>query len=122
VNCLFEDVKVVLNRDPSIKTVLEAIICSPGVHALFVYRISHWFYNKKWYFTARFLAQLTRLLTGIEIHPGAKIGRRLFIDHGCGVVIGETTEIGDDVMLFQNVTLGGTGKGQGKRHQQVLIF
>lgn len=113
------DIQTVLERDPSAKSWLEVLLCSPGIHALFFYRISHWLYLKKCFLLARLCCQLGRFLTGIEIHPGAQIGEHLFIDHGSGVIIGETTVIGDNVTIFQGVTLGGTGKHKGKRHPDI---
>ncbi|MCR6098366.1 serine O-acetyltransferase [Salipaludibacillus agaradhaerens] len=113
---LKNDVDVVLEQDPAARNRLEVIINYSGVHAIWCHRFTHWLWNKKWYFIARFISQVSRFFTGIEIHPGAKIGQRLFIDHGMGVVIGETCEIGDNVTIFQGVTLGGTGKEKGKRH------
>ena len=118
-NRLKEDIKVVFERDPAAKTVLEVLLTYPGLHAVWMHRMAHWFYRRKFYFIARFISQLNRFLTGIEIHPGAVVGRGLFIDHGMGVVIGETTEIGDNVTLYQGVTLGGTGKEKGKRHPTI---
>ena len=118
-NCLkqlYEDAKNIKEKDPACRNVLEAIILYPGFHAIFFHRIAHFFYTKRLYFIARLISQIARHLTGIEIHPGAKIGKRLLIDHGMGVVIGETAEIGDDVLLYHGVTLGGTGKDKGKRH------
>lgn len=103
-------------RDPAARSRLEIFLLYPGVHALIFHRVSHWLYRHKLFFLARLNSQLARHLTGIEIHPGAKIGRRFVIDHGMGIVIGETTEIGDDCLLYHGVTLGGTGKDQGKRH------
>lgn len=103
-------------RDPAVRSTLEIILLYSGVHAVFNHRIAHFFFEHKLFFLARLTSQLSRFFTGIEIHPGAKIGKRLFIDHGSGVVIGETTEIGDDCTIFQGVTLGGTGKEHGKRH------
>ena len=103
-------------RDPAVRSTFEIITLYPGVHALLNHRIAHFFYKHKLFYLARLVSQLSRFFTGIEIHPGATIGKRLFIDHGSGVVIGETTEIGDDCTIFQGVTLGGTGKDQGKRH------
>ena len=103
-------------RDPAVRNSLEIVLLYSGVHAVFNHRIAHFYYNHKLFFLARMTSQLSRFLTGIEIHPGAKIGKRLFIDHGSGVIIGETTEIGDDCTIFQGVTLGGTGKDHGKRH------
>lgn len=111
-----EDVANVVERDPAAKSRLEVLLCYAGLHAVWFYRINHWFWNHRMFLLARWFSQVARLLTGIEIHPGAKIGRRLFIDHGMGIVIGETSIIGDDVTLYQGVTLGGTGKEQGKRH------
>lgn len=113
---LREDVRVVFERDPAARSVLEVILCYPGLHALWLHRIAHWFYRRRLYLIARLISHFGRWLTGIEIHPGARIGRRCFIDHGMGVVIGETTVIGDDVTIYQGVTLGGTGKDRGKRH------
>lgn len=113
---LREDIQVVFERDPAAKSVLEVLLCYPGFHAIQFHRIAHFFYSKKMFLLARVISQISRALTGIEIHPGAKIGRRFFIDHGMGVVIGETTVIGDNVTLYQGVTLGGTGKDKGKRH------
>ncbi|HVN17986.1 MAG TPA: serine O-acetyltransferase [Dongiaceae bacterium] len=111
-----EDVTNVLDHDPAAKSRLEVLLCYSGLHAVWLYRINHWCWNHGLFLVARWLSQVARLLTGIEIHPGAKIGRRLFIDHGMGVVIGETSIVGDDVTLYQGVTLGGTGKEHGKRH------
>ncbi|GIO22918.1 serine acetyltransferase [Oceanobacillus sp. J11TS1] len=114
-----EDMDVVFEQDPAARTYFEVMLTYSGVHAIWAHRIAHWLYNKRLKFLARFTSQLSRFLTGIEIHPGAKIGRRLFIDHGMGVVIGETCEIGNNVTIFQGVTLGGTGKEQGKRHPTI---
>jgi serine O-acetyltransferase len=111
-----QDLDTVKERDPAAKTYLEIILTYSGFHAVMGYRVSHWFYEKKLFTVARVLSQCNRFFTGIEIHPGAKIGKRLFIDHGMGVVIGETTEIGNDCLIYQGVTLGGTGKDKGKRH------
>ncbi|NLW46860.1 MAG: serine O-acetyltransferase [Firmicutes bacterium] len=116
---LREDIQTVFERDPAAKSWLEVLLCYPGVHALLGHRINHWLYQKHCFLLARILSQISRFFTGIEIHPGAKIGRRFFIDHGSGVIIGETTEIGDDVTLYQGVTLGGTGKEKGKRHPTI---
>jgi serine O-acetyltransferase len=110
------DIAAVFDRDPAAKSWLEVVTCYPGLHALWAHRIIHWFWKCGLHTTARFFSQLARFFTGIEIHPAAQIGHRLFIDHGMGVVIGETTVIGDDCTLFQGVTLGGTGKEHGKRH------
>ena len=114
-----EDINAVLERDPAATSVLEVVLLYSGLHALWWWRIYHWLWMHGMRFPARFLSQVARWITGIEIHPGAQIGRRFFIDHGMGVVIGETTEIGDDVTLYQGVTLGGTGKETGKRHPTV---
>ena len=111
-----EQIDTIFREDPAAKTVLEIIFCYPGFHAVLLHRLAHKLYKAGLICPARMVSQLARHLTGIEIHPGAKIGRRFFIDHGMGVVIGETTEIGDDVLLYQGVTLGGTGKEKGKRH------
>ena len=113
---IIEDLKSIKSRDPAARNVLEIFFLYSGFHALIYYRIAHFFYKCHMFFIARFISQLGRFFTGIEIHPGAKIGKRVFIDHGCGIVIGETAEIGDDVTLYQGVTLGGTGKESGKRH------
>jgi serine O-acetyltransferase len=114
-----EDVATVRERDPAAKSRLEVFLCYSGLHAVWFYRINHWLWNHGFWLLARWLSQVSRFLTGIEIHPGAKIGRRLFIDHGLGVVIGETAIVGDDVTLYQGVTLGGTGKEHGKRHPTI---
>src|SRR6202795_501661 len=114
-----EDVANVLEHDPAARSRLEIYLCYSGLHAVWFYRINHWLWNHNFFLLARWLSQVARLLTGIEIHPGAQIGRRLFIDHGLGVVIGETSIVGDDVTLYQGVTLGGTGKDQGKRHPTI---
>lgn len=111
-----EDISVIKERDPAAKSTLEVMLTYSGLHAVLAYRVSHALYNRKHFLSARMISQGARFLTGIEIHPGAKIGRGLFIDHGSGVVIGETTEIGDNCTLYQGVTLGGTGKDTGKRH------
>jgi serine O-acetyltransferase len=114
-----EDVKMVLEQDPAAKSRLEIYLCYAGLHAVWIYRINHGLWNHGFLLLARWLSQVARFLTGIEIHPGAQIGRRLFIDHGLGVVIGETAIVGDDVTLYQGVTLGGTGKERGKRHPTI---
>ena len=113
---LREEIDTVLSKDPAARSTLEVIFCYPGFHSLVFYRVSHWLWTRKWLLLGRFVSHLGRLFTGIEIHPGAKIGRRFFIDHGMGVVIGETAEIGDDVTLYQGVTLGGTSLHHDKRH------
>src|SRR6516162_2980032 len=114
-----EDIAAVLERDPAARSKLEIVLLYSGLHALWWYRIHHWLWRHHWLFLSRALSQFARWLTGIEIHPGAAIGRRFFIDHGMGVVIGETAEVGDDVTLYQGVTLGGTGKEHGKRHPTI---
>jgi len=111
-----EYIDSVFERDPAAKSWIEVVLCYPGLHALWAHRVNHWLWTHRLRLLARFCSQVSRLLTGIEIHPGAQIGKRFFIDHGMGVVIGETTIIGDDVTLYQGVTLGGTGKEKGKRH------
>ena len=103
-------------RDPAARSKLEIFLLYPGVHAILYHRLAHWMYRHRWFFLARCVSQWNRFWTGIEIHPGATIGHRLVIDHGLGIVIGETAEIGDDCLLYQGVTLGGTGKDKGKRH------
>ena len=113
---LREDVQSILANDPAAKSAIEVVLCYSGLHALWFHRFDHWLWNHGLRLLARWLSQLARWLTGIEIHPAAQIGRRLFIDHGMGVVIGETSIVGDDVTLYQGVTLGGTGKEKGKRH------
>lgn len=110
------DIESVKKRDPAARSTLEILLTYSGLHAVLMYRVAHWFYKQKLYTVARCISQFARLLTGIEIHPGAKIGKGFFIDHGSGVVIGETTEIGDNCLVYQGVTLGGTGKEKGKRH------
>ena len=116
---LKEDIDVIFEQDPAARNYLEVILTYSGLHAIWNHRIAHAFYKKKFYFIARCISQISRFFTGIEIHPGARIGRRFFIDHGMGVVIGETCEIGDNVTVFQGVTLGGTGKEKGKRHPTI---
>lgn len=119
IQLIKEDIETVFKKDPAAKSVLEVIFCYPGLHSIWIHRISHWFYNHKMFFIARLISHINRFLTGIEIHPGAKIGRRFFIDHGMGVVIGETAEIGDDVLIYQGVVLGGVSLSKGKRHPTV---
>ncbi len=111
-----DSVEAAFKHDPAARGALEVLLCYPGVHAVILHRIAHRLYGWRLHLIARLVSQFSRWLTGIEIHPGARIGRRFFIDHGMGVVIGETTIIGDDVLLYQGVTLGGTGHQQGKRH------
>ena len=113
------DLERILNEDPAAKSKIEVFLLYPCIHALIAYRITHFLYLKNRFFLARLISQLSRFLTGIEIHPGAKIGKGLFIDHGMGVVIGETAEVGDNVTLYHGVTLGGTGKDTGKRHPTI---
>lgn len=115
-NTLKEDIRVVIERDPAARTAIETLIACPGLHAILFHRINHWLWNKKLHLLARMGAHIARFLTGVEIHPGATIGRRFFIDHGMGVVIGETAEIGDDCSIYHGVTLGGTTWQKGKRH------
>jgi serine O-acetyltransferase len=114
-----EDIGTVRERDPAARSRLEAVFCYSGLHAIWTHRLSHWLWQHKARILARLLSQMVRFLTGIEIHPAAQIGRRLFIDHGMGVVIGETSIVGDDVTMYQGVTLGGTGKETGKRHPTI---
>jgi serine O-acetyltransferase len=114
-----EQIDTVFRRDPAARSVLEIVLCYPGFHAVLLHRVAHRLYRAGWFTPARMVSQFSRTLTGIEIHPGATIGKRFFIDHGMGVVIGETAEIGDDVLLYQGVTLGGTGKVTGKRHPTI---
>ncbi|KZD00881.1 serine O-acetyltransferase [Oceanibaculum pacificum] len=113
---LGEDIAAIMARDPAAKSRLEVVLCYPGFHALLLYRLANAAWRRGWFLLGRFLSHVGRVLTGIEIHPGATIGRRFFVDHGMGVVIGETAQVGDDVTLYQGVTLGGTSLHQGKRH------
>ncbi|WP_310551853.1 serine O-acetyltransferase [Paenibacillus glufosinatiresistens] len=113
------DIRAVLDNDPAARSRFEVIFTYAGLHAIWCHRIAHVLYRKRRYTLARMVSQFSRFMTGIEIHPGAVIGKRLFIDHGMGIVIGETCEIGDDVVIYQGVTLGGTGKEKGKRHPTV---
>lgn len=114
-----EDIQTVFAKDPAARSTLDVLFCYPGLHAVWLHRIAHFLWGHRLRFCARLLSHITRFLTGIEIHPGAKIGRRFFIDHGAGVVIGETSEIGDDVLIYQGVVLGGTTLEKGKRHPTV---
>jgi serine O-acetyltransferase len=116
---LREDIQTVFAKDPAARSVVEVICCYPGLHALWFHRLAHYLWRHRLRFPARLLAHVGRFLTGIEIHPGAKIGRRFFIDHGAGVVIGETAEIGDDALMYQGVVLGGTTLKKGKRHPTI---
>lgn len=116
---LREHIQAIQREDPAAKSSLEILLCYPGLHAVLIHRIAHRLYRRRLYVLARLVSQTARFLTGVEIHPGAKIGKRLFIDHAIGVVIGETAEIGDDVLLYQGVTLGGTGNQRGKRHPTI---
>lgn len=116
---LYEDAKNIKEKDPAVKNILEVILLYPGFHILIYHRIAHFFYKHKLLFVSRLISQLGRFFTGIEIHPGAKIGRRLFIDHGMGIVIGETAEIGNDCTIYHGATLGGTGKDTKKRHPTI---
>lgn len=115
-----EDIASVFERDPAARSYVEVLTCYPGLHALWAHHLNHWLWVHGLRWTARFMSQVSRFWTGIEIHPGAEIGQRVFIDHGMGIVIGETAIVGDDVTLYQGVTLGGTGKEKGKRHPTVL--
>lgn len=114
-----EDIRNMVEKDPAARNGFEVLICYPGIWALILHRPAHWCYKHNLKLIARVISQLTRFFTGIEIHPGAVIGRRCFIDHGMGVIIGETAEVGDDVTIYQGVTLGGTGKDTGKRHPTI---
>ena len=116
---LIEDIKTIYEKDPAAGNIFEVLFCYPGFHAILSHRIAHKLHRYKLHFTARIISHISRALTGIEIHPGAKIGKRFFIDHGMGVVIGETTVIGNNVLLYQGVTLGGTGVEKGKRHPTI---
>jgi serine O-acetyltransferase len=116
---LKEDIEVIFDQDPAARSYIEVILTYSGLHAIWAHRLAHALFKRKWFFLARAISQISRFFTGIEIHPGAKIGRRFFIDHGMGVVIGETCEIGDNVTVYQGVTLGGTGKEKGKRHPTI---
>lgn len=116
---LREDIATAFRRDPAARSVPEVLLCYPGLHATWLYRVAHWLWRHHLKLLARFLSYVTRALTGVDIHPGARIGRRFFIDHGAGVVIGETAELGDDVLLYQGVVLGGTSPEKTKRHPTV---
>jgi serine O-acetyltransferase len=114
-----EDIQTVFDKDPAARSTLEVVLCYPGLHAIWAHRIAHAFYRRRFYFPARLVSHISRALTGVEIHPGAKIGRRVFIDHGSGVVIGETAEVGDDVLIYMGVVLGGTALERTKRHPTI---
>ncbi|MCX7951496.1 MAG: serine O-acetyltransferase [Clostridiales bacterium] len=116
---LYREAKNIMEKDPAAKNMLEVFLCYPGLHAVLIYRFTHVLYKMRLFVLARVISQIARSLTGIEIHPGAKIGKGLFIDHGMGVVIGETAEVGDNVTIYHGVTLGGTGKDKGKRHPTI---
>ena len=116
---LYEDAKNIKQKDPASRNILEVMILYPGFHILIFHKLSHFLYIHKLFFLARLISQIGRFFTGIEIHPGAKIGRRFFIDHGMGIVIGETTTIGNDCIMYHNATLGGTGKDKYKRHPDI---
>lgn len=116
---LKEDIETAFREDPAARNTVEVILCYPGLHAIWMHRISHYLWKKGWKILARLISHISRFLTNIEIHPGAKIGRRFFIDHGAGVVIGETTEIGDDVLIYQGVVLGGVSREKIKRHPTI---
>ncbi|UVI29837.1 serine O-acetyltransferase [Paenibacillus spongiae] len=113
------DIETVFDNDPAARSKFEVVFTYSGLHAIWAHRVAHGFYKRRWFTVARVISQISRFFTGIEIHPGARIGQRLFIDHGMGVVIGETCEIGNNVVIYQGVTLGGTGKEKGKRHPTI---
>ena len=114
-----EDLDTIKKKDPAARSKVEIVLFYPGFHAVVIHRLAHFLWRKGWCLLARFISQFSRFVTGIEIHPGAKLGRRLFIDHGMGVVVGETAEIGDDVLIYHGVTLGGTRLDRGKRHPTI---
>lgn len=114
-----DDIQMVFGQDPAARSSFEVVMTYSGLHAIWSYLIANWFFKKKMYFIARSISQISRFFTGVEIHPGATIGKRLFIDHGMGIVIGETCRIGNNVTIYQGVTLGGTGKERGKRHPDI---
>jgi len=116
---LRRDVQAAWDRDPAVRSTLEIIFCYPGLHAVWLYRVAHWFWNRGLLFIGRFISHVNRFLTGIEIHPAARLGPGLFIDHGMGVVIGETSEVGENVTIYQGVTLGGTSLERKKRHPTI---
>lgn len=114
-----EDIQMVFARDPAARSTVEVILCSPGLHAIWLHRFAGWFWNHNWKFLGRFISTINRFITGVEIHPGAKVGKRVLIDHGMGVVVGETAEIGEDVLIYQGVVLGGTSLEKKKRHPTI---
>lgn len=114
-----DDIQMVFDQDPAARSSFEVVMTYSGLHAIWSYLIANWFFKKKMYFIARSISQISRFFTGVEIHPGATIGKRVFIDHGMGIVIGETCRIGNNVTIYQGVTLGGTGKERGKRHPDI---
>jgi serine O-acetyltransferase len=114
-----KDIRVVFERDPAARNIWEVLLCYPGLHAVWMHRVAHRLYRRKWTFFARFLSHINRFLTGVEIHPGAVLGEGLFIDHGMGIVIGETAVVGRNVTIYKGVVLGGTGKEKGKRHPTI---
>lgn len=114
-----EDVEAIFERDPAAKNVIEVLLCYPGLHAILIHRVAHSLYKRNWVILPRIISNIGRFFTGIEIHPGAKIGKKVFLDHGTGIVIGETAEVGDNVTIYQGATLGGTGKDKGKRHPTI---
>ncbi len=116
---IMEEINVIKEKDPAVKNTLETILNCPGLHAIILHRFAHVLYKKGFFVISRVISTISRFITGIEIHPGAKIGKRFFIDHGMGIVIGETAEVGDDVTMYHGATLGGTGKDKGKRHPTV---
>lgn len=116
---IWDDIKAVRERDPAARSIAEVLLLYPGLHAILWHRPAHWLFRHRCYFLARLISQVVRFFTGIEIHPGAQIGKGVFIDHGMGVIIGETAEVGDGCTIYQNVTLGGTGKEVGKRHPTI---
>ena len=119
MNRIIQDIKAIRQRDPAVRNYFEAVTCYPGLHAVIIHRLNHFLYGKRLFIVARILSNIVRFLTGVEIHPGAKLGSGVFIDHGMGVVIGETAEVGNNVTIYQGVTLGGTGKETGKRHPTI---
>lgn len=119
IKTIFKDARFILEKDPAAASLLEVFLCYPGFHAVVMHRIAHCMYRRRFHLLARLLALCNRFLTGVDIHPAAKVGSPIFIDHGMGVVIGETTEIGASVIIYQDVTLGGTGKETGKRHPTI---